>query len=103
MPYTGDKYCDNCFDKRKNEASDYNIEDIFDKNWGLYFVPFVGLGLLAGRGVKSIIYPEGLIYHVYADGRHEKWSKNKKDSYNKQKCNNCSNFVESYYQLENYD
>ena len=103
MPYRGDKYCNDCFTKRKNNASDYNTEDIFEKNWGLYLVPFIGQGLLVGRGLKSIIYPGGIVYHVYTNGRHEKWSSNSKDSYNKQKCDDCSNYVCSYYQLEDYE
>ena len=102
MPYTGDKYCDNCFNTRKNKASDYNTEDIFEKNWGLYFIPGIGQGLLVGRGIKSIIYPDGLVYHVYTDGRHEKWSKHNKDCYNKEKCDSCNNYVELYYQLRDY-
>ena len=74
----------------------------FEKNWGFYFVPVIGVGLLAGRGVKSIIYPEGLVYHIYTEGRHEKWSKHSKDCYNKEKCDSCNNYVELYYQLRDY-
>ena len=104
MPYIGDKYCENCFSERKSNAKDYDTEDIFEKNWGVYFVPVVGLALLAGRGIKSATtYPGGLIYHVYTDGRHEKWSNNNKDCYNKQKCDNCCNFVEQYYRLEDFN
>ena len=104
MPYIGDKYCVNCFSQRKSNAKDYNTENIYKKNSGLYLIPYVGLGLLAARAIKAATtYHGGIIYHVYTDGRHEKWSNNNKDIYNKQKCNKCYNFVEKYYQLEDYN
>ena len=28
MPYTGDKFCCDCFDKRKSSASNYHYENI---------------------------------------------------------------------------
>ena len=101
MPYKDDKYCENCFNTRKNKASNYNVEDFLSDNWGLNFLPIIGI--FGARGIKTIVFPDGLIYHVYIEGRHEKWSKNNKNSNNLKKCDNCSSFVSTYYQLENYE
>ena len=103
MPYTGDKFCCTCFDKRKDSASNYHYENTFKNNWGLYFIPCVREGLLIAKGIKSLEYPGGNVYHVYTCGRHEKWSKNEKGANNLQKCNECNNYVSSYYQLEAYE
>ena len=85
----------------KKKASNYNEEDFLDENWGLTILPIVGL--FGIKGIKTIIYPDGCVYHVYTEGYHEKWSRNNKNSNNLKKCDNCSKFVSTYYQLENYD
>ena len=103
MPYKGDKYCDNCFCSRKNYASNYHEEEIFKKNWGLYLIPNYGMGLLIARGVQSLTYPGGIVYHVYTEGRHEQWSKNKKGKDNMKKCDKCNTWATLYYQLETYE
>ncbi len=103
MPYTGDKFCCDCFDKRKHSASNYHCENIFKRNWGLYFIPGVREGLLIANGIKSFNFPGGYVYHVYISGKHEKWSKNEKGGNNMQKCDECRNIVQNYYQLEAYE
>ena len=103
MPYIGDKFCCDCFDKRKSSASKYHYENIFKRNWGLYFIPVVRDALLISNGIKCLDFPGGNIYHVYIRGRHEKWSKNEKGANNMQKCDECSNFVSNYYKLEEYE
>ncbi len=92
--------CSSCFDKRKERASSIDCEEILATNYGLYFVPFVNIAFLANKGVKHIIYPDGYIYHVYINGYHEKWSKHSKDSYHKEKCDECYTFNTDYYELE---
>lgn len=100
----GDKFCNVCFNNRKKSASNYHEENLLKKNWGLYFIPIAGPYIAIGKGIQStVLYPGGNIYHVYIQGRHEKWSKHNKDSSNLQKCENCNKFVCSYYQLRNYE
>ena len=104
MPYTGDRYCSDCFEERKNKASNYTYENIFDdhpiRTFGISLIPFIGLGVNIGTMIK---YPNGDCDHLYIEGRHEKWSRNSKDSNNMKKCDNCSQFVTYYHQLENWE
>ena len=100
MPSTGDKYCESCFGKRKGSAQSTYTEDFENKDWGLYLIPVVGLLTLVGKKLK---YPNGYRYHLYVDGCHERWSKNFRDSYAKQKCYICGLYDTIYYELESWD
>ena len=100
MPRTGDKYCENCFGKRKGIAQSSFTEDFENKDWGLYLIPVVGLITLVGKKLK---YPNGYRYHLYVNGYHERWSKNFRDSYEKQKCYSCGYYDTVYYELESWD
>lgn len=100
MPSTGDKYCESCFGKRKGSAQSTFTEDFENKDWGLYLIPVVGLLTLVGKKLK---YPNGYRYHLYVDGCHERWSKNFRDSYEKQKCYICGLYDTTYYELESWD
>ena len=100
MPSTGDKYCESCFGKRKGSAQSTYTEDFENKDWGLYLIPVVGLLTLVGKKLK---YPNGYRYHLYVDGCHERWSKNFRDSYDKQKCYICGLYDTIYYELESWD
>ena len=92
--------CSNCFAKRKNEASRTHEEEILATNYGLYFIPFVGLGALAVKGLKHVVYTDGWIYHVYSNGYHEKWSKHSSSGSNMKKCDDCYQYETDYYTLE---
>ena len=98
--YTGEKLCDTCFDKRWRKASNTYIEDLWEKNWGLYFIPFVGLGKFAINGLRNIKYKNGNIYHVYINGNHERWSCQEKSYSDQGKCEDCKSFYCLYYELE---
>ena len=98
--YTGDKLCDSCFQNRKNSASSYEHQDLFEKNFGLYFIPFFGLGLWATRFKKTVIDDCGSVYHVYINGRHEIWHENRTGDYDKQKCEKCNDFFTYFYELD---
>ena len=97
--YEGDKLCNDCFNNRKSSASDTKYQDLLEKNWGLYFIPFVGLGLTLARLKKSIIDDCHDVWHVYINGNHEVWHDSKTNEYDKQKCKSCCNFYSYFYEL----
>ena len=97
----GDFLCDGCFSKRKNSASSTSRQDTYEKNWGLYFVPVFGLGLLASRIKKDIVDICCDVWNLYFNGRHEVWHDNRTNDYNKKKCDDCKNFYSYYYELVN--
>ena len=97
--YTGDKLCKSCFQTRKNSASSVEYQDLLTKNYGLYFIPFFGLGLFAARFKKTIIDDCDSVYHVYINGHHEIWHDNRTDDYDKQKCEKCKDFYSYFYEL----
>ena len=97
--YEGDILCSTCFDQRKKEASSTSCQDLLQKNWGLYAIPIVGLGLFLSRAKKEIIDDCSDVWHVYINGDHEVWHENRTNDYNKKKCNNCNTFVSYFYEL----
>ena len=97
--YEGDKLCNNCFIKRKNRASDTKYQDLWDKNWGLYFIPFIGLGKTLLNIKKDAIDGCHDVWHVYINGDHEVWQDYRTNDYNKRKCKDCSNFYSYFYEL----
>ena len=97
--YKGDKLCTSCFQNRKSSASSVEYQDLFSKYYGLYFIPFFGLGLIASRFKKTVIDDCGNVYHVYINGRHEIWHDNRTDDYDKQRCEKCNDFYSYFYEL----
>ena len=97
--YTGDKLCSSCFVDRKNSASSSTYQNLFEKNYGLYFIPFYGLGLLAARIKKSAFDNCEAVYHVYINGNHEIWHDDRTSDYDKKKCKKCQNFYSYFYEL----
>ena len=97
--YEGDCLCNDCFDDRKRSASSCSVQDLLEKNWGLYFVPVIGLGILASRLKKNIFDDCSEVYHVYINGKHEVWHDNRTNEYNKKRCEKCSNYYTYFYQL----
>ena len=84
--YEGDKLCENCFSKRKNSASDTKYQDLWEKNWGLYFIPFIGLGKTFLNLKKDVIDGCHDVWHVYINEDHEVWQDYRTNDYNKRKC-----------------
>ena len=100
MSYKVDKLCDSCFFKRKDKASNAYAEHILSKNLGLFTIPIINSFIMAKRVVERIMYPDGYVYHVYINGCHEKWSKNKIGDNKPKKCDNCKKLNDIYYHLE---
>ena len=98
--YTGEKLCDTCFDKRWRNASNKHIEEFWDNNPTIYFVPIINLAKVAINGLRTIKYRNGIIYHVYINGNHERWSCQEKSYSNQGKCEDCKSFYCKYYELE---
>ena len=97
--YEGDYLCNSCFTSRKNSASSSSRQDLYEKNWGLYFIPFYGLGLLASRIKKDISEDCTDVYHVYLNGKHEVWHDNRTNDYNKKRCKKCNTYNTYFYEL----
>ena len=97
--YEGDKLCNNCFQDRKNSASSVEYQNIMNKNWGLYLIPFFGLGLSIFRAKKVLADECYDVFHVYINGNHEVWHDNKAGIYDKQKCKKCNDFFTYFYEL----
>ena len=99
--FEGDFLCNDCFTRRKNTASSSSCQDLLEKNWGLYLVPFVGLGLFASRLKKDLIDNCNEVWHVYTNGRHEVWHDSRTNDYNKKKCKECNDYYSYFYELVN--
>ena len=97
--YEGDMLCKDCFGERKKSASSVEYQNLLDKNYGLYAIPFYGLGLLALRLKKKLIDHCEDVYHVYINGNHEIWHDDSSDIYSKKNCKNCNNFCSYFYKL----
>ena len=97
--HEGDYLCSKCFTKRKDSASSSSYQSLYEKNWGLYFVPVVGLSLLASRIKKDITEDCTDVYHIYIDGKHEVWHNNRTNEYNKKRCEGCKDYNIYYYEL----
>ena len=96
--YKGDTLCENCFSERKNSSSNYHEEKIEDRNWGVYFIPFIGLAVAIAESYKY--GSRKILYHVYINGNHEKWTHHYEDKTNLLKCCKCKNFNDSLYHLD---
>ncbi len=104
MPHKFDNLCNSCFCKREKCATNTYIENILTKNWELFLTPIINSFIMAMRIAQSILYPDGYVYHVYINGIHEKWSKNKIVDENKpNKCDKCHKYNNIYYHLESDD
>ena len=104
MPHKFDNLCNSCFCKREKCATNTYIENILTKNWELFLTPIINSFIMAMRIAQSILYPDGYVYHVYINGIHEKWSKDKIVDENKpNKCDKCHKYNNIYYHLESDD
>ena len=100
MSFSGDKYCESCFENRKKNSQSSYVEEYINTDWGLYLIPVVNLITLAGKLLK---YPNGYRYHLYIDGYHERWSKNFREKSDKQRCYNCGYYDTVYFELESWE
>ena len=96
--YKGDSLCEKCFCERKNSSSNYHEETILGRNWGVYMIPFIGLGIVLAENFKY--GARGILYHVYINGNHEKWTHHYKDETDLIKCCKCKDFKNSIYYLD---
>ena len=97
--YVGNILCNNCFEKRRLSSSSSSCQDLIEKNWGLYAIPFYGPALFLARLKKEIIDNCSEVWHVYINGDHEIWHENRENSYNKKKCKQCDSFNSYFYEL----
>ena len=95
----GHKLCISCFNQRKKNAKKSKTENIMSNNWGLFLIPIVSPILLAKRASKCDSFPDGYDYHVYINGWHEERSKKLNNAY----CNECRQFTNVYYELEDHE
>ena len=99
-----DKLCNSCFRKRSKKASDSYSENLFISNFSLFLIPIINSFIMAKIAAEKLLYPDGYAYHLYINGIHEKWSKNKIDD-NKlmKKCDECKKYHHIYFHLESDD
>ena len=115
----GDNICKNCFEERKKSASNYNEEhgiildkfsSILQKKYSIFDIPLwyvYAIGSFAlgtnylYRKIKYGI--DGILYHVYINGEHEKWTLHHENDSNLVKCCKCNIFNNDYFNLYSID
>ena len=108
---SGDKICKKCFEERKKSASKYHEEIL--ANQGFLFPNLLGMrfGVFFPVYFNAVNYlynkikygNSSILYHVYINENHEKWTLHHEDDSNLIKCCKCRNFNNDYFYLYSKD
>ena len=114
----GDNICKKCFEERKKSASNYHEEYgamynkihpiLFPHSYLTSYMFPTSISLLFNASAFGINYlyrkmkyggTHGILYHIYINGYHEKWTSHHEDDSNLIKCCKCNIFNNDYFNL----